>query len=435
TVNGEDYGFGIMLERYDEAFLDRVYGTSGGELYSVKIGMGQREDFGEMWKNVENNMPQRRQRTTALDSEKNDAESGIGENFNESDTGEGPPGGGFGGMSMGNMGGGSLVYTDDSPDSYGSIFPNSVKNPDKITDKDKQRVITALENLNAGTELEKYFDVDAILRYFAAHTVMVNNDSYTSNMAQNYYLYERNGQLTILPWDYNLSFGSMGDMGGTLDASSIVNFPIDTPVSGVSMEERPLLNKLLEVPEYMERYHEYLRDITEGYFDSGLYEETIRTWDSKINDFVKNDAAANYTYEQYELSLPEFIKLLRLRSLSIKGQLEGIIPTTSSGQNTDSSMLIDASQINLSALGSMGGGDRQGGQFGGQYGGQFGEQGKMPTMPDGQQPGGFGNMDIPSSSEAVPTVSNSSYIIITAVLLIILASAVLFIAKPRRNKI
>jgi spore coat protein CotH len=30
TVNGKDYGFGIMLERYEQSFLNRVYNTSSG---------------------------------------------------------------------------------------------------------------------------------------------------------------------------------------------------------------------------------------------------------------------------------------------------------------------------------------------------------------------------------------------------------------------
>lgn len=391
TVNGEDYGFGIMLERYDEAFLDRVYSTSAGELYSVKIGMGQRGDFEGMWQDMENNMPQQRQRTATPDSGEQGADNGgfaFGGNIPQG--GERPQNGGFSGM--GSMGGGSLVYTDDNPDSYSSIFSNSVKNSDKISDKDKEKVITALKNLNDGTNLEKYIDVDATLRYFAAHTVMVNNDSYTSNMAQNYYLYERDGQLTILPWDYNLSFGGMGAMGGTSDASGVVNFPIDTPVSGVSMEDRPLLSKLLEVPEYMELYHKYLRQIVEGYFESGLYEQIILELDAKINDYVKNDISANYTYEQYKASLPQLIELLCLRGESIKGQLDGKIPSTSSGQNADSSSLIDASGVNLNALGSMGGG-AMGGRFGESQNGQSDGQDGMPNMPGGQQPGGFGGVD------------------------------------------
>jgi len=49
TVNGNGYGFGIMLERYERSFLERVYNTVSGQLYNVKIGMGMRGDFEGMW--------------------------------------------------------------------------------------------------------------------------------------------------------------------------------------------------------------------------------------------------------------------------------------------------------------------------------------------------------------------------------------------------
>ena len=59
---------------------------------------------------------------------------------------------------------------------------------------------------------------------------------YTGSMIHNYYLYEEDGQLSMIPWDYNLAFG--GFQGGQ-DATSMVNYPIDTPVSGGTVDSRP----------------------------------------------------------------------------------------------------------------------------------------------------------------------------------------------------
>jgi len=178
-----------------------------------------------------------------------------------------------------------------------------------------------------------------------------------------------------------------------------VNFPIDTPVSGVNMEDRPLLNKLLEVDEYRARYHDYLWEITEGYFGSGKFENTIAELDARINQYVKNDVSALFTYEQYEASLPVLAELGRLRAQSIRGQLEGTIPSTSSGQNADRSSLIDASNINLSALGSMMGGGMRPGDWEDGQGGRWDGREDMPggagDRQDGQGggwPGGQGGM-------------------------------------------
>ncbi|MCL1805296.1 MAG: CotH kinase family protein, partial [Clostridiales bacterium] len=306
TVNGEDYGFGIALERYDQAYLDRVYSTTAGQLYNVKVLMSERVAFEAAWQDAEN-----------------DAVGGPG--------GAGAPeggagqGGGFGqGAGFGGFreqpGGGSLLYTGDSIGNYPCIF-NSVIFSNN-TDEDKQRVITAIKYLNEGTDLEQYIDVDAALRYFAAHNTVVNLDSYSTTLQQNYYLYERDGKLTILPWDYGLAFG------GFLSNSTlnVINFPIDTPVSGISMESRPLLDKLFAVEEYRERYHGYLWEIVEGYFESGRYLQTIRDLDSKISAYVKNSASTFVTHEQYQASLPHLAELGRLRAVSIRRQLDGTIP-------------------------------------------------------------------------------------------------------------
>jgi hypothetical protein len=358
TVNGEDFGFYLALERYEKSFLDRVYDTSGGQLYSVKTVMGQDEN------SMDHNAGQNGAAPKA--QKKSDDAEGQWEQPDNQNGGMGilPMG------SMGGRGGGDLVYVDDNISSYRSIFNNAqfLKN----SDKDKQRVITAIKNLNEGTNLEQYFNVDEILRYLAAHTVVVNLDSYSSNMAQNYYIYERDGKITILPWDYGLAFGGFQSDS----ASSVVNFPIDTPVSGVSMEDRPLINKLLEVPEYKDKYHEYLQQIVDGYFVSGVFAETVMELDAKINKYVKNDVSAFVAYEEYEASLPVFIELGTLRAQSIDGQLNGTIPSTTDGQNSDTDALLDASGINLSALGNMmGGGDRG---EGGRGEGGFGGIGGMP---------------------------------------------------------
>ncbi|WP_312441016.1 CotH kinase family protein [Lacrimispora sp.] len=398
TVNGEDFGFCLALERYEKSFLDRVYDTSGGQLYSVKTTMGQGENFAENDAGQNGAAPNNQENPESSTNGQQDA-GGQSRQGNQGQPDSDDAGaqleqpdnqnGGMGGFpmdGMGGRGGGDLVYVDDNISSYSSIFNNAqfLKN----SDKDKQRVITAIKNLNEGTNLEQYFDVDEILHYLAAHTVVVNLDSYTSGMAQNYYIYERDGKITVLPWDYGLAFGGFQSDS----ASDVVNFPIDTPVSGVSMEDRPLINKLLEVPEYKDKYHEYLRQIVDGYFVSGVFAETVMDLDAKINNYVKNDVSAFATYEEYEASLPVFIELGTLRAQSIDGQLNGTIPSTTDGQNSEKDALIDTSGINLSALGSMmGGGNRGEGDRGeGGFGGMGGMDRELiqKAMPILQENGG-----------------------------------------------
>ncbi|WP_145407628.1 CotH kinase family protein [Paenibacillus xylanexedens] len=359
-VNGETWGLYLAVEDIDSGYLARAKNDEG-ELYKPNNDDNMGGGAGGMMNpgNFEGNAPEQgdsemmgdRQPPEGMEPP-SDMTSGTGADPQSDDArggrGMGPGGGGGGGMN-GGTNGVSLEYTDDEASSYSAIFDNAKT---KTTEEDQNRVIEAIKNLNAGTDLEKYVDVDAVLRYFAAHTVVVNMDSYTSNMGHNYYLYENNGQISMLPWDYNMAFG--GFQAGT--ASDVVNLAIDTPISGVTMEERPILNQLLEVPEYKEKYHAYLQEIVDGYFADGKFEATVEHLNTMIADYVKNDPTAFVSYDAYEEAVTELIKLGTLRAESIQGQLDGSIPATTDEQKASSDTLIDSSSIDLTKLGESAGG-------------------------------------------------------------------------------
>ncbi|CAH1198801.1 CotH kinase family protein [Paenibacillus sp. JJ-223] len=366
SVNGNTWGLYLAVEDIDGSYKARAKNDEG-EIYKPNNddndmgggGMGQPGGNPPTPNETTSDGDQQTDQARAAGMEPPDGaefpdmygkQSGYGEN--------GWPQGGMGGNRGrgGGMNGGgngvSLEYTDDEISSYSAIFDNAKT---KTTEEDEQRVIEALKNLSTGTDLEKYVDVDAVLKYFAAHTVVVNMDSYTSSMGHNYYLYENDGKISMLPWDYNMAFG--GFQSGS--ASDVVNQPIDTPVSGVSMEERPILSKLLEVPEYKEKYHEYLQQIMDGYFADGKFEEKVQSLNDLIAESVKADSTAFVTYDKYEEAVAELSKLGTLRAQSIQGQLDGDIPATTQEQQANSNSLIDTSSIDLSKLSDgMGGGGR-----------------------------------------------------------------------------
>ncbi len=282
---------------------------------------------------------------------------------------------GNGGGMMGGDDASALKYIDDDPDSYSTIFDNEVF---EGTSSDYARVIAALKALNEGADnLEDYIDVEEVLRYFAANTILVNLDSYQGSMLHNYYLEEKDGVLSILPWDFNLSFGGFG----VNSAEEAVNFPIDSPTTS-DLSERPLLGKLLEVEEYQELYHQYLDEIITGYFESGLFEVTVTKLNAMISEYVKNDPTAFCTYEEYQNAVETLKTFGALRAESVRGQLDGSIPSTSEAQNENPELLVDASGIDLSVMGSQGGG-------GGAFGGRERENGRgrnTDTSDDSQNP-------------------------------------------------
>lgn len=377
SLNGEDWGFYLAIESMEEEYAQRNFGLDYGNLYkpeSMGMGAGAGKAGEEMFAQgrPENTsggaMNPEGERPARPDDVSRGAINFGGQPPNEQErvsggaisSGGGNPGGGmnggFGGFDTG--GGADLIYTDDESESYSTIFDNASF---KIGKSDEKRVINALKALSTGEDLEQYVDVDEALRYFAVNTTLVNLDSYISSMKHNYYLYEEDGKISILPWDLNLSFA--GFQGG--DSTSSVNFPIDTPVSGVELSDRPLIGNLLENEEYQKLYHTYLQKIVDEYFNSGYFEETIDKLNTLISEHVKADASAFYTYDQYNAAVETLKEFGRLRAQSIQGQLDGTVPSTSEDQASKPDQLIDASSINLSTMGSQGnGGDiDKGGAF------------------------------------------------------------------------
>lgn len=210
SVNGEYWGVYLALEAVEDSFMLRNYGAQSGELYkpdSMNIGGGF--DMG-----------------------------------------------GFGGFSLGG-GGADLNYTDDDPDSYSTIWEGAKTD---AADADCERVITALRHISEGSELETYMDVDNLLRYMAVHVFSVNEDSLSGMMAHNYYLYEYDGHLNIIPWDYNLALGGMSGSS----AASVVNEAIDKAFSGTNF-----FDTLMENETYHAHYCEYLRRLVDEYINGG----------------------------------------------------------------------------------------------------------------------------------------------------------------------
>lgn len=345
SVNGEKWGFYVAVEAIEESFAERIYGLDNWKMYKPESDKQAGGNIGD--KNQGDMMqPPQNQNT-----ENNLGESPDHANTDNNNLKQEMAKGGMGKNSTAH--GEDFVYIDDNVESYSTLFENPVF---ELEEGDEERVIEAIKNLNSGTELEKYIDVDQVLRYFAANTVMVNLDSYVSSMKHNYYLYEKDGQISILPWDYNMSFAGFQSNS----ASNAVNFPIDTPVSGVELSQRPLIGKLLEVDEYKELYHNYIRQIVEGFFNEDTFSSIIDETDLLINNYVKNDPTAFTTYEQYKTGLQALKSFAKLRSESLLGQLDGTIPSTSESQAANPDSLVDASSLNLSDMGSHMGGEKHG---------------------------------------------------------------------------
>ena len=295
-----------------------------------------------------------------------EAPEGMPEDFAGGDReamgGRGGQGGGMGSDDV------KLLYTDDDYDSYRNIFDNAKTD---ITDDDKDRLIQSLKTLNQGEDIASVVDVEEVLRYFVVHNFVCNFDSYTGSMIHNYYLYEENGVLSMIPWDYNLAFG--GFQGGS-DATSMVNYPIDSPVSGGSMDDRPMIAWIFNDETYTQQYHDLFAQFLTEYFDSVTIAAEFDRVVELISPYVEKDPTKFCTYEEFQTGVATLKEFCQLRAESVQGQLDGTIPATSDGQQADSSALVDASHLNISDMGNMNGGADSAGAMGG---------GRMDSPADG----------------------------------------------------
>ena len=293
TVNGRPWGLFLAIEEPEEAFARRNFGPDHGALY--------KPDY------------------RSLNAENADV---------------------------------ALRYTGDDPALYPNIFDNAKFSTDGA---DRERLIQALRVLSTGEDLETAINVDEVLRYFTVQVFVMNWDSYLGHTGHNYFLYEEDGVISILPWDYNLAFGTyaLGMTDPIRDPDVLLNWPINTPARGETMLERPLYHNLMKNDEYFARYHAYFDQFLAEYLESGRCEAVVREAQALIAPYVEADPTAFCSYEDHLLAVDTLLEVCRLRAESIRGQLEGIYPSTLAQQVEQPGNGVDASHVDLGELGDF----------------------------------------------------------------------------------
>lgn len=413
--NGEYFGCYLALEGVDKSFAKRNYGEDYGKLYKPEFDKGGdkaredgREDGGDddgfgnsfggkggfpAMPDFSGQVPEGSSGASAAPAQGDAQAPAQGDSQNSGDDGDGssfggsaggqmpaaPDGAGQGNMPQGfnfgmpGMGGGgartetelarALNYVGDDLEAYQSIWDSAKF---KTEETDYRRVVEALKHVSERDGIGDYVDVDNVLKYMAIQAFIYNNDGLTDEETHNYYLYEENGKLNLIPWDMNQSFSVSGN------GSDYVNFPIDTPFTVSDLSERDFFMALLENEEYLAKYHEYLRQLSEEYVLGGALAATLERIHEEIDTYVETDPTAFSTYEQFSAAASSLQAAAELRAQSVLGQISGEIPSTREGQTAEPDKLLDTGSADLSGLNSMG--------IGGMNFGNF----TMPNMPDMQ---------------------------------------------------
>ncbi|HEZ7988782.1 MAG TPA: CotH kinase family protein [Ruminococcus sp.] len=346
-INGEEFGLYLAIEDISESYLNRT-NDGEGELYKpetsslANMGGGK----GNIQPPSDMEMPDGMEFPNDIQAPDNADSS---ENMERPNDMKMPGGNGFpNGDMFSDDNGASLKYTDDEVSSYSDIFDNTITNSDE---EDWNKVIAALKSLSED-DAESAVDTDEVIRYFAAHNFVLNYDSYTGNMLHNYFLYENDGKLSLLPWDYNLAFGTFsggGEMGNGENATALINTGIDSPLSGADEADRPFWEFIASDEDYLEQYHKVYDELISSFFESGKFESELERVYNMIRPYVEKDTSAFYTVDEFDDAYETLNKFCLLRAESIRKQLSGELASISDEQTA--SEQVDASDISIKTMG------------------------------------------------------------------------------------
>lgn len=289
TINEEPWGLFLIVEEPEEAFVKRNYGLDHGQLYKPSY--------------------------RSLNAPNRDI---------------------------------ALQYLGENANRYSNIFDNAKFD---IDEGDKNRLIASLKQLDENEDLESAINIDRVLNYFVVQAFVLNMDNYLGWTTHNYFLYEEEGVLEMIPWDYNLAFGTynLGSSRPIRDPNTLINYPILTPAPMDVLTQRPLFYQLINNPVYRALYLDGFERFTKTY----PFEIEIRETHELIAPYVKEDPTAFSSYEDYELAIETLIELVTLRKSSVEKQLDETIPATHVGQSETEFTGVDASHLEIRHLGDF----------------------------------------------------------------------------------
>ncbi|MBQ1181568.1 MAG: CotH kinase family protein [Treponema sp.] len=135
-------------------------------------------------------------------------------------------------------------------------------------------------------------DGDLFLRTYAVNVILGMWDDYWMNSNNFYFYFDESGKAYFIPFDYD---NILGVNGLNTDIAK------HSPIAWGNLDDgnRPLIQKILQVPEYMQDYKVYLDEFSneESYFDDDKSIERIKKWQEMIKPYIYG-RKLNYTFEQ-----------------------------------------------------------------------------------------------------------------------------------------
>ncbi len=174
---------------------------------------------------------------------------------------------------------------------------------------------TPLTNLEA--EAPKILDIDKILWHLASEIVFGDDDSYVFKGKMDYYLYFDPDTERWATYDYDAN------------STFLTTHATWSPFYNANKVNYPLLNKLLAVPAFRQRYLAHVRTLIQDELDETIANQLIDKYDVLIRDMVIADTKKPTTYTAYTSGLTGLKNYVKTRKTNLLANSEVNTPSPS----------------------------------------------------------------------------------------------------------
>jgi spore coat protein CotH len=191
--------------------------------------------------------------------------------------------------------------------------------------KDFIKQLNELDGEELKTYLDKNFSIDRFIRAQALDVVLGEIDGYWS-MGNNYYLYfNENGIIEWIPFDYEHVLAAGWDGAPYWSYEGIATADIYTwnNLNAKMYNEsttHPLMDKILQIDEYKQKYEEYLRTLTDPQNDYFTYSRFMDLYSELYNLYGSSVDNEMQEGNIWELSNEEWY--FNTKTESVSSQLE-----------------------------------------------------------------------------------------------------------------
>ncbi len=279
NINGENWGVYSNVQQQDGSLIRQYFGENSGDRWKAPSGRG----------------------------------SGAGDNSGPG--GGGPPGGPGGGRPPGGPGGGgpggagqwesgdrALLYLGDDSATYENLYELKKQK----TDNPWEILINATDVLNNSPDedfqnsVEKVMAVDSWLWFLVLENVFTDDDSYWHKGCDYMIYYEpESGRIYPIEHDGNEAFSAR-------------DVRLD-PLEGEDNPNRPVISKLLAVPELRQRYIAHMRTILEREFNPENLNVLIDQYVKTIEAYVEEDPKKDFTMASFRSGITSLKNLIKTR--------------------------------------------------------------------------------------------------------------------------